>query len=97
MKKKILFGILFFTLLTINIITISKTNVSDLSLMNLLQNANAQMEDDNGKGLDCICTECMLWNPTLLKYESGIIIIQFQPPIPQTGFCIGLPCGYGFC
>ena len=97
MKKKIFFGILFSALLAINVISISKTDVRYLSLISLIQNANAQIEDGEGKGLDCICNECSLWNPITNEYDAGIELIQIQPPFPSNGSCAGTACGYGFC
>jgi len=53
MKKKILFGILFSAILAINVISVSKTDVGDLSLMSLIQTAQAQTESG----------ECYPWSP----------------------------------
>jgi hypothetical protein len=53
MEKKILFGILFSAILAINIISVSKTDISDLSLMSLMQTAQAQTEGG----------ECYPWSP----------------------------------
>ena len=44
MKKKNFFGILFSALLAINVISVSKTDVNDLSLTSLMQTAQAQVE-----------------------------------------------------
>lgn len=44
MKKRILFGILFSTILTLNVISVFKTDVNDLSLMCLMQTSKAQAE-----------------------------------------------------
>lgn len=97
MKKKFFYGILFSAILAINVISISKTDVSDLSLMSLIQNANAQIEDGQGQGLDCICMYCTLWNPMTYEYVAGIELIQISPPFPYSGFCTGSTCMLGFC
>jgi hypothetical protein len=56
MKKKFFFGILFSAILAINVISVSKTDVSDLSLTSLIRNANAQTEGPNCPGGTCTTT-----------------------------------------
>ena len=58
MKKKIIFGILFSAILAINIISVSKTDVSDLSLTSLMQTAKADYVEGGGSGTTCSGKDC---------------------------------------
>jgi hypothetical protein len=57
MKKKIIYGVLFFFILALNIICVFETDENDLSLNSLLQNARAN-ESESGipKPCDAIWT-----------------------------------------
>lgn len=71
MKKKFFFGILFSAILAINVISVSKTDISDLSLMRLMQITQAQAEadfpttcwDTYTAGIGCfrLCNNCTLF------------------------------------
>ncbi|MFA5327382.1 MAG: hypothetical protein WC384_06295 [Prolixibacteraceae bacterium] len=67
MKKKIIFGVLFSVLLAINIITVSKTNASDLTLTSLMQTAKASDGESGGMANKC----CPIWTITLTITNVG--------------------------
>lgn len=60
MKKKIIFGILFSAILTLNVISVFKIDVNDVSLMSLIQIPQAQAEfgDYYPCGEINLCTYC---------------------------------------
>ena len=67
MKEKIIFGIFVLATLAINFITVSKTNVNGLSMMNLIQTSKANMQE-----LD-FCSST--WTVTYILRESTTTII----------------------
>lgn len=74
MKKKIFFGILFSAILAINVISISKPGVSDLSLLSLMQNAKA---DGEGGGTTTCGHTCMAGGQfsTQCSYSGTITVM----------------------
>ena len=77
MKKKIFFGILFSAILAINVISVSKSDVGDLSLMSLMQITQAQAE---GGGGTYTC-----WS----SYSSGISPVRMCPACNLMWFASG--------
>lgn len=76
MKKKIFYGILFSAILAINVISISKTDVSDFSLRSLMQTAKADGESGTGSS----CYSISSWQSDDTEqcdspsyYSSGIV------------------------
>jgi hypothetical protein len=78
MKKKIFFGILFSAILAINVISVSKTDVSDISLVNLMQITKAEAEEGGGSTYTC-------WN----SYTSGISPVRMCPACNLMWFASG--------
>jgi hypothetical protein len=80
MKKKFFFGILFSALLAINIMSVFKTELGDLSLTSLMQTAQAGLEYGG---------ECYPWSPNY-NPATGKCDIAPSGAIPEEGG----ECGY---